>query len=53
MWILFEIDDNKWVEKDEVIEYLRQMAYPKMEIPQEQVTDIFAMFDPDQQGHLD
>ena len=53
IWILFDSDNNGTIDKEEIQEYLQQMAYPKIEVKQEQVNEIFQLIDVDRDGKVD
>lgn len=53
MWILFYISDDSKVRKAKVLDYINQMSYPQLEIPADQLSDIFDLFDLQYIGYHD
>ena len=53
MWILFNIEDDGFMRKAKVLDYLEQMSYPVLELPRELLDEVFELFDEDQDGYLE
>ena len=53
MWILFNIIPGGKIRKAKVIDYLAIMCYPTLEVPPNQINDIFDLFDFSKNGYLD
>ena len=53
IWILFDIDQSSFIEKDECMLYLQQMTEPRLELSNDQVDEIFELIDFDNSGTID
>ena len=53
IWIIFDIDDSGELEIDEVKEYLKKMAFPHLNIHEEDVQSLFDEIDTDKSGTID
>ena len=47
MWILFNIEEDGFMRKAKVLDYLEQMSYPVLELPRELLDEVFELFDED------
>ena len=47
IWILYDLDDNKELDYEEIKMYLREMAYPHLELTEKELNEIFMSIDKD------
>ena len=53
IWILNDLDDSGKLDKSEIASYLRQMAYPRLEMSDEVIDQVFGVIDLDGDNSID
>ena len=53
IWILYDIDDTGTIELDEVVEYLKEMAQPYLQLDEKQMLHIFDEIDLNENGKIE
>ena len=53
IWILYDLDDNGTLEYEEICAYIKEMAYPHLELTKTQLWDIFWKIDVNKSGEVD
>ena len=53
IWILYDLDDDGKLDKSEIASYLCQMAYPRLEMSDEVIDQVFGVIDIDGDNSID
>ena len=53
IWILYDLDENGTLDYEEIELYLKEMAYPNLNLTTEHITELFNRIDLDRNGTID
>ena len=53
VWIIFDLDNSGSLNKDEIKEYIVQMAGPVLTLTDEQIDEMYHLIDTDNNGSID
>ena len=53
IWIQYDLDGNEALDFDEILQYLKERAYPHLTLEDHQLSSIFSSIDIDGNGTID
>lgn len=53
IWIIFDVDKDGLLDIREIADYIDSMTVPKLEMTNEQMTEVFNVIDTDGDGYID
>lgn len=53
IWIIYDLDENGTLDRNELVDYIKTMAYPNLDVTDEQIDEIFNVIDTDGDGAIE
>ena len=53
IWIIYDVDNSGLLERNEVHDYIKQMAQPSVDLAEKQIDEIYNLIDTDGDGSID
>lgn len=52
-WIIFDLDNSGFLDKEEVKDYIKYMAGPLLKLTDDQIDNVYNLIDTDNDGQID